>query len=58
MGGRVGIDAMFEIFNLLNHKNFGSYTTNESNANFGQPAPNSNIAYLPRVMQVGFRLTF
>ena len=58
LGGRVGIDAMFEIFNLLNHKNFGSYNTNESNANFGQPAPNSNIAYLPRVMQVGFRLSF
>ena len=58
LGGRVGIDGMFEIFNLLNHKNFGSYNTNESNANFGQPSPNGNIAYLPRVMQVGFRLSF
>ena len=58
LGGSVGIDGMFEIFNLLNHKNFGSYTLDESNSNFGEPSTNSNIAYAPRVMQVGFRLTF
>jgi len=58
LGGSVGLDAMFEVFNLLNHKNFGSYTTNESNANYGEPSNNSNIAYLPRVMQVGFRVSF
>ncbi|MDA1185728.1 MAG: hypothetical protein O2930_13915 [Acidobacteria bacterium] len=58
LGGSVAVDGMFKIFNLLNHKNFGSYQTNEANRNFGNPEPNGNIAYLPRVMQLGFRLTF
>ncbi len=58
LGGNMRVDAMFEVFNLLNHANYGSYTTNESNALFGQPAFNSNIAYWPRVMQLGVRLTF
>jgi hypothetical protein len=58
LGGNVGIDAMFEVFNLLNHNNFGSYTLNESNGAFGNPSVNTNIAYLPRIMQLGFRLSF
>ena len=32
------LDGMFEVFNLFNHANYGSYTTNESNALFGQPS--------------------
>ena len=58
LGGSVTVDGMFEVFNLLNHDNFGSYQTNESNRNFGNPEPNSNIAYLPRVLQLGLRLAF
>ena len=58
LGGTMRVDAMFEVFNLFNHANYGSYTTNESNALFGQPAFNSNIAYWPRVMQLGVRLAF
>jgi hypothetical protein len=52
------LDGMFEIFNLFNHANYGSYVTNESNALFGQPSFNSNIAYWPRVLQLGVRLAF
>jgi hypothetical protein len=54
----VRLDGMLEVFNLFNHANYGSYVTNESNALFGQPSFNSNIAYWPRVLQLGLRLTF
>ena len=46
IGGRLQLDGMFEVFNMFNHANFGSYTTNESNALFGQPSSNANIAVL------------
>jgi hypothetical protein len=58
LGGNLRVDGMLEIFNVFNHANYGSYTTNESNALFGQPSFNANIAYWPRVMQLGVRLTF
>ena len=56
--GRVGVNGMFEIFNLFSHANYGSYVTNESNRLFGRPSFNSNIAYWPRVLQLGVRLAF
>jgi hypothetical protein len=58
LGGNVAVDGMFEVFNLFNHANYGSYVTNESNALFGRPSFNSNIAYWPRVLQLGVRLSF
>jgi hypothetical protein len=58
LGGRVRLDGMFEVFNLFNHENYGSYTTNESNANYGKPSFNGNVAYQPRMMQLGFRVAF
>jgi len=58
LGGSAGVDAMLEVFNLLNAKNYGSYQMREANSNYGNPEPNSNIAYLPRVLQLGFRLSF
>jgi hypothetical protein len=58
IGGTLRVDGMFEVFNLFNHANYGSYTTNESNALFGQPSYNANIAYWPRVLQLGVRLAF
>ena len=42
----------------FNHENYGSYVTNQSTANFGQPAANSNAQYFPRVLQFGVRATF
>ena len=32
LGPRMTIDGLFEVYNLFNHANYGSYTTNESNA--------------------------
>jgi hypothetical protein len=58
LGGRREIDGMLEVFNLLNHANYGSYTINESNANYGKPSSNDNLAYQPRMLQLGFRLAF
>jgi hypothetical protein len=57
-GGHRQLDGLLEVFNLFNHANYGSYTINESNANYGQPAANTNLAYQPRMVQLGFRTTF
>jgi hypothetical protein len=56
--GRSTIDGMLEVFNVFNHENYGSYTTQQSNAAYGTPAFNSNVAYQPRIVQLGFRLAF
>jgi hypothetical protein len=58
LGGRRSFDALVEVFNLFNHENYGAYTTAESQANYGQPAPNENVAYTPRAFQLGFRFGF
>jgi hypothetical protein len=56
--GHVTLDGMFEVYNLFNHENFGSYVTNRSSAAFGQPSFNGNVAYQPRMLQLGFRVGF
>jgi hypothetical protein len=58
LGRGLRVDGIFEVFNVFNHANYGAYTTNESNALFGQPSYSSNIAYWPRVLQLGVRLAF
>ena len=58
LGGRAGIDGILEVFNVFNHANYGSYVTQESNTNYGQPTGNVNVAYQPRMLQLGFRATF
>ena len=56
--GRVDLDGMLEVFNLFNRPNYGSWVENESNARFGQPSDNNNIAFKPRLLQLGFRAAF
>jgi hypothetical protein len=58
LGGQRHIYGILEVFNLFNHANYGSYTTNESNANYGKPSANDQLAYQPRMLQLGFRTTF
>jgi hypothetical protein len=58
LGGRAAVDGILEVFNAFNHENFGSYTTAESNRNYGQPSFNPNVAYQPRMLQLGFRVAF
>ena len=56
--GRSTMDGMVEVFNLFNHANYGSYTTQESNSQYGRPEFNPNVAYQPRMAQLGFRFAF
>ena len=58
INGRVGVDGIVEVFNVFNHANYGSYTTVESNRQYGQPSSNTNVAYQPRMVQLGFRFVF
>jgi hypothetical protein len=58
LSGRVGVDGIFEIFNLFDRANFGSYDLDESSGTFLQPEQNTNLAYAPRTLQLGFRFTF
>jgi hypothetical protein len=58
IAGRLSIDGILEVFNLLNHANYGSYVINESSPEYGKPAFNGNVAYQPRMMQLGFRVAF
>jgi hypothetical protein len=57
-GGRHSADLMAEVFNIFNRANYGSYTLHESSPRYGQPNASSNLAYAPRTLQLGFRLTF
>ena len=56
--GRASVDGIIEVYNLLNHANYGSYVTTKSNPLFGQPQFDSNVAYVPRMLQFGFRASF
>ena len=56
--GRAKVEGIVEVFNLFNHANYGSFVLNESNSRFGQPEPNLNVAYQPRMVQLGFRASF
>jgi Carboxypeptidase regulatory-like domain len=58
LAGRAAVDGLVEVFNLFNHANYGSYVTEESNRNYGQPSFNGAIVYQPRILQLGFRFTF
>ena len=52
------IDGVLEIFNVFDHANYGSYVTQQSNVQYGRPTLNLNVAYVPRTMQLGFRIAF
>ena len=58
LGGNRTIEGGLEVFNVFNHENYGSYTTAESNRNYGRPEFNNNNAYRSRSMQLGFRFAF
>ncbi|MEP7118808.1 MAG: hypothetical protein ABI880_14560, partial [Acidobacteriota bacterium] len=55
-GMKIGLIA--EVFNILNHKNYGAYQSVLNNAGFGQPRQNLLNAYQPRVAQVAFKVSF
>jgi hypothetical protein len=57
-GSRAKFDGIFEMFNVFNRANYGSYEINERSSSYGQPQQNSLTAYAPRMLQLGFRLAF
>ncbi len=58
IGDRASVDGMLELFNVFDHANYGSYTTQESSASYGMPSFNANVSYGPRALQLGFRVQF
>ena len=52
------VEGIFEVFNLFNHVNYGSYVTVEASAAYGRPSQNPAAAYQPRMLQLGFRVAF
>lgn len=56
--GGARIAGLVEVFNVFNHENYNSFVLNERNATFGRPQPDRNVAFQPRVVQLGFRLSF
>jgi hypothetical protein len=47
-----------EAFNVLNHANYGAYTTSINNPLYGHPATSTDPAYWPRSLQFSARLAF
>ena len=58
LGSRVKVDGIFEVFNLFDRANYGGYEGDELHEKFGDPLYSSNLAFSPRTLQLGFRLTF
>jgi hypothetical protein len=56
--GGAQIDGIVEVFNLFNHANYGGYVTAEVNRAYGRPIQDLNVAYTPRILQLGFRVAF
>jgi hypothetical protein len=56
--GHVRLDGIVEVFNVFNRANYGSYVTNEASSSFGRPSRNPNVAYAPRMLQLGLRAMF
>jgi hypothetical protein len=56
--GHMSIDGIAEVHNLFDRGNYGTYVTEESSPQYGQPDVNLNLAYGPRVVTFGFRFTY
>jgi hypothetical protein len=58
LAGRAKAEGSLEVFNIFNHVNYGNYVAAEASPLYGQPVQNLNVAYLPRMLQLGFRVMF
>jgi hypothetical protein len=52
------LTGIAEVFNVMNHRNFGAYNPQINSTTFGQPRQNLLNAYQPRVMQLAFKVSF
>jgi hypothetical protein len=55
---RMRLVGIFEVFNVLNHVNYGSYSASITTASFATPAQNLNLEYQPRMLQLAGRFEF
>ena len=56
--GGMKLTGIAEVFNLMNHANYGAYNSQLNTTTFGQPRQSLLNAYQPRVMQLAFKLSF
>ena len=56
--GPVRASAIAEVFNLLNHGNFGNYNGTIDSSGFGSARQVTSTAYGPRAAQFALRLEF
>ena len=56
--GPVRVSGIAEVFNLLNHENYGRYNGVLDSSSFGAPRQITSTAYGPRAAQFAFRLEF
>jgi hypothetical protein len=56
--GTTRLSLIGEMFNLFNHANYGEYNGQINSSTFGQPRQNLATAYVPRMGQLAFRLSF
>jgi hypothetical protein len=56
--GTVKLQGIAEVFNLLNHDNFGTYNGQVNSTTFGQPRQDLGNAYRPRTGQFAFKFMF
>ena len=54
----VSIQGQLEVYNAFNHANYGGYNGFVTSPAYKQPTANTDLAYAPRMLQLGFRLGF
>ena len=54
----IRLTGIAEVFNLINHANYGAYNGQINSTTFGQPRQSLLNAYQPRVMQLAFKVSF
>jgi len=56
--GGTKLTGIAEVFNVLNHANYGNYNGQLNSTTFGQPRQSLLNAYQPRVMQLAAKFSF
>lgn len=56
--GRMSLEGVVDVFNVLNRFNLTSYGTNYFSRTYLQPSNSTNLFYQPRQVQLGFRISY